>query len=163
MDKNLYPLQFTPVATERPWGKENWLLADLGYIDSEVLGGWLDGNTLSELMLASDMILTKAGGLITSESLAAGLPMLLTDVLPGQEEGNAKIVEDNDAGRILRSQYAMLEILYHMLANDGHRMKQLQQNALRIGKPHAARDISKIAEELIKKSELDAGDLTALV
>ncbi len=50
MDKNLYPLQFTPVATERPWGKENWLLADLGYIDSEVLGGWLDGNTLSELM-----------------------------------------------------------------------------------------------------------------
>ena len=57
-------------------------------------------NTLSELMLASDMILTKAGGLITSESLAAGLPMLLCDVLPGQEEGNAKIVEDNEIGRI---------------------------------------------------------------
>ncbi|MBR5699644.1 MAG: hypothetical protein IKX37_00965 [Bacteroidales bacterium] len=50
MDKNLYPLQFTPVDTQRPWGQEKWLLADLGYIDSEVLGGWLDGNTLSELM-----------------------------------------------------------------------------------------------------------------
>ena len=36
--------------TERPWGKENWLLADLGYIDSEVRDGWLRGNTLSELM-----------------------------------------------------------------------------------------------------------------
>lgn len=117
-------------------------------------------DVLSELMRASDFILTKAGGLITSESLAAGLPMLLTDVLPGQEEGNAKIVEDNDAGRILRSQYAMLEILYHMLANDGHRMKQLQQNALRIGKPHAARDISKIAEELIREADRNYDEQT---
>ena len=50
------------------------------------------------------MILTKAGGLITSESLAAGLPMLLCDVLPGQEEGNAKVVEDGGAGKLLRTQ-----------------------------------------------------------
>ena len=38
-----------------------------------------------------------------------------------------------------------------------------QQKAALIGKPNAAKDISKIAEELIKKSDLDAGDLTALV
>ena len=113
-------------------------------------------NVLSELMLASDFILTKAGGLITSESLAVGLPMLLTDVLPGQEEGNAKIVEDNDAGRVLHSSYGMLELLCHMLKNDCHRLKQMQMNAARIGKPHAARDISLMAEELIRESELKA-------
>ena len=50
MEKTLYPLHFTPVGTQRPWGTENWLLADLGYIDSEIRGGWLDGNSLSELM-----------------------------------------------------------------------------------------------------------------
>ncbi len=86
--------------------------------------------------------------------------MLLTDVLPGQEEGNARIVEENDAGRILRSQYGMLEILCHMLQDDGHRMKQMQQNAMRIGKPHAARDISLMAEDLIRKAGQEAGDRT---
>ena len=120
-------------------------------------------NTLPELMLASDMILTKAGGLITSESLAAGLPMLLCDVLPGQEEGNAKVVEDGGAGKLLRTQLDLLETLCHMLMDGGTKLKTMQQKAALIGKPNAAKDISKIAEELIKKSELDAGDLTALV
>ena len=115
-------------------------------------------DVLSDLMKASDFILTKAGGLITSESLAAGLPMLLADVLPGQEEGNARIVEENDAGRVLHSQYGMLEILYHMLTDDGHRMKQMQKNAMRIGKPHAAEDISRMAEELILEAERNAED-----
>ncbi len=110
-------------------------------------------NTLSELMLTSDMILTKAGGLITSESLAAGLPMLLCDVLPGQEEGNAKVVEEGGAGKQLRSQLDMLETLCHMLMDNGAKMKTMQQKARQIGKPNAARDISLMAEELIRESE----------
>ena len=120
-------------------------------------------NTLPELMLASDMILTKAGGLITSESLAAGLPMLLCDVLPGQEEGNAKVVEEGGAGKLLQSQLGLLETLCHMLMDNGAKLKLMQQKAAQIGKPNAARDISKMAEELIRKAALDAGDLTALV
>ena len=120
-------------------------------------------NTLSELMLASDMILTKAGGLITSESLAAGLPMLLCDVLPGQEEGNAKVVEDGGAGKLLRSQLDLLEILYHMLTNKGEKLRTMQKKAALVGKPHAAQDIAKMAEDLIRRAELDSGDLTKLV
>lgn len=106
-------------------------------------------NTLSELMLASDMILTKAGGLITSESLAAGLPMLLCDVLPGQEEGNAKVVEDGGAGKVLHTQLDLLETLCNMLLDDGRKLKFMQQKAKQIGKPNAAKDISLMAEELI--------------
>ena len=120
-------------------------------------------NTLSELMLASDMILTKAGGLITSESLAAGLPMLLCDVLPGQEEGNAKVVEDGGAGKLLRSQLDLLEILYHMLMNNGEKLRAMQKKASLVGKPHAAQDIAKMAEDLIRRAELDSGDLTKLL
>lgn len=116
-------------------------------------------NTLAELMLASDMILTKAGGLITSESLAAGLPMLLCDVLPGQEEGNAKVVEEGGAGRLLRTQLDLLEVLCHMLMDDGRKLKLMQQKAAKIGKPNAARDISKMAEELIRESDQDFDDL----
>ena len=120
-------------------------------------------NTLSELMLASDMILTKAGGLITSESLAAGLPMLLCDVLPGQEEGNAKIVEDGGAGKVLHTQLDLLETLCHMLMDNGSKLRSMQQKAALIGKPNAAKDISKMAEDLIVQAEKAAGDNTILL
>ena len=76
---------------------------------------------------------------------------------------NAKVVEDGGAGKLLRTQLDLLETLCHMLMDGGTKLKTMQQKAALIGKPNAAKDISKIAEELIKKSELDAGDLTALV
>ena len=38
---------------------------------------------LPELMAASDLLITKPGGLTTAEALAAGLPMILTHPIPG--------------------------------------------------------------------------------
>ena len=46
-EKKLYPFKLVPVA-DGP--DETWHLADLGYPDSMVRGGWLAGNTLSEIM-----------------------------------------------------------------------------------------------------------------
>jgi UDP-N-acetylglucosamine:LPS N-acetylglucosamine transferase len=42
-------------------------------------------NDMPSLMLAADLIVCKAGGLIVSEALAAGLPLLLVEVIPGME------------------------------------------------------------------------------
>lgn len=104
---------------------------------------------LAELMMASDLILTKAGGLVTSESLAAGLPMLLADVLPGQETGNAKLVESSDAGKVLTTQYSMLENYCHMMMDDGKLLREMQKNARRIGKPDSSQRIIDIVLKLI--------------
>lgn len=49
-ERKLYPLAFAPVVNEYQWGSESFLIADLGYVDSIVTGGWLAGNTLSEVM-----------------------------------------------------------------------------------------------------------------
>jgi UDP-N-acetylglucosamine:LPS N-acetylglucosamine transferase len=49
-------------------------------------------DNMPQFMHAADGIICKAGGLIVTESLACGLPLLLVDVLPGQEEGNADLV-----------------------------------------------------------------------
>jgi processive 1,2-diacylglycerol beta-glucosyltransferase len=43
-----------------------------------------------ELMAAADLLITKPGGLTTSEALASELPMLLYKPLPGQEYDNAE-------------------------------------------------------------------------
>ena len=43
-------------------------------------------NQVPELMSVSDLVITKPGGLTTTESLASGLPLIIIDPLPGQEE-----------------------------------------------------------------------------
>lgn len=46
-------------------------------------------DNISELMAQSSIIITKAGGVTVSELLASGLPAILWDIIPGQEEMNA--------------------------------------------------------------------------
>ena len=49
-EKKLYPMGFCGIADEYDWGTDEFLLADLGYRDSLIRGGWLAGNAISELM-----------------------------------------------------------------------------------------------------------------
>ena len=49
-EKKLYPLRFCSIQDEYVWGKDEFILADLGYRDSLVKDGWLAANTISEVM-----------------------------------------------------------------------------------------------------------------
>ena len=51
-----------------------------------------------ELMSASDLVITKPGGLTTTESLASGLPIIVINPIPGQEEENAEFLENHNVG-----------------------------------------------------------------
>ena len=46
-------------------------------------------------MSISDLVVTKPGGLTTTESLASGLPIVVINPIPGQEEENATYLEKN--------------------------------------------------------------------
>ena len=59
-------------------------------------------NQVPELMSISDLVVTKPGGLTTSESLASHLPMLIINPIPGQEEENAEFLEDKEIAIWLR-------------------------------------------------------------
>lgn len=50
--KTMYPLLFQEEKVDKNWGRENWLIADTGRVDSVVKEGWLDSNSLSDLMEA---------------------------------------------------------------------------------------------------------------
>ena len=90
------------------------------------------------LMKASDLIICKAGGLVVTESMASGLPMILTDVIPGQETGNAEYVRAAEVGIVADSAVEMLEGLNHLLRDDQSLLKQYAQNAHALGIPDAA-------------------------
>ena len=93
---------------------------------------------MPDLMHAADCIVSKAGGLIVTESLACGLPMFLTQVIPGQEIGNAKFIVEGGAGDLTLEPLQFLEGMAHWLADDRRLYKERAANARRLGRPDAA-------------------------
>lgn len=111
---------------------------------------------MPQMLLASDIAITKSGGLITSECLAAGLPMLLIDVLPGQEEGNAKLVVNNRCGILTKSPQELSEAFFHAMMNDGALLKEMGANARKNGHPRSSLDVCDIIFHFLKKQNLSS-------
>lgn len=97
------------------------------------------------LMRASDLLVGKAGGLMVTEALAAGLPLLLIDVIEGQETGNAEFVLEHKAGEVVKEPIPFMEVAYHWLSGDQHMLRERAENARGAGKPHAAYDAAELA------------------
>jgi 1,2-diacylglycerol 3-beta-galactosyltransferase len=102
---------------------------------------WVD--TMPQLMKASDFIVSKAGGLIVSEALASGLPMIIAEALPGQETGNMHYVVENHAGAWAPGPTEVLATALSWLKDNHAQLKECQSNAEELGKPQAAYNIAK--------------------
>ncbi len=134
------PLQVVAVA-----GKDEELYAQLKKIDWHIPAHVYNFvSNMPQFMLASDAIICKAGGLVVTEALAAGLPILLIDMLPGQEEGNRDYVLEKGAGVMVDTPMQMLETLSHWLAQDGALMKTYAGIARSVGRPDSAFDAAKL-------------------
>lgn len=96
-------------------------------------------NYVDDLVAASDLVITKAGGLIVSEVLARGKPMVIIDPLPGQEEWNADFVASVGAGIQLRMPESVPAAAFALL-NEPERLAAMGTHARLVGRPHAARD-----------------------
>ncbi|GFE67647.1 glycosyltransferase [Chroococcus sp. FPU101] len=98
-------------------------------------------NYVDDMIVASDLIITKAGGLITSEILARGVPMVIIDPIPGQEEQNADVISASGAGIQIRLPEMVAQTVMYLL-NYPERLAQMRQAALATGKPNAAHNIA---------------------
>lgn len=99
--------------------------------------------TIERVMAASDLAITKPGGLTTSECLATGLPMIVISPIPGQEERNADFLLENGAA-LKACGAAALAYRVERLLRDPALLRNLRENALRLGKPDAARSVLEI-------------------
>lgn len=96
--------------------------------------------TIERVMAAGDLAITKPGGLTTSECLAVGLPMIVISPIPGQEERNADFLLENGAALKACGPSALayrVEKLFH----EPVCLQSLRENALRLGRPDAARAV----------------------
>jgi processive 1,2-diacylglycerol beta-glucosyltransferase len=104
---------------------------------------------VDDLVVASDLIITKAGGLITSEILARGTPMIIVDPIPGQEEQNADVIAAAGAGVQLRLLEMVAPAVQYLLRHP-ERLAEMRQAGLELGHPRAALNI---AEHILQDLE----------
>ncbi len=97
-------------------------------------------NQVPELMSVSDLVITKPGGLTTTESLASGLPLIIIDPLPGQEEENADFIEKSGAGIWIKENDDIQNILFDVLGNT-YKLQDMKIRARLIAKKNSTKDI----------------------
>ncbi len=95
---------------------------------------------VDELMDCADCIITKPGGLTTSEALAKNLPLILTNPIPGQEDRNMEFMTNHGLALSVSDSFPVDEAVY-LLMNYPHIARQLKDNAERLAKPDAAKKL----------------------
>ena len=96
-----------------------------------------------ELMSISDLVVTKPGGLTSTESLSSGLPMVLINPIPGQEEENAEFLENSGVAVWLRKN-SDFEAEISKLLSDKDKLHKMKLNTKLLAKKHSTRDICDI-------------------
>src|SRR5204862_4444323 len=104
-------------------------------------------SNMHELMAVADLIITKPGGLTSSEALAMGRPLLILDPIPGQEAANSDFLLEHGAAvkvnRVEDLPYRLEQLLgTKMLA-------EMARAAKLLGRPDAA---AQVCNEVVRRS-----------
>lgn len=92
------------------------------------------------MMDASDLIITKPGGLTSSEFLAKNLPAIIMHAIRGHEDRNTDFLVNNGAAVMVTDTFQLEEALYEMLKSPV-RMELMQKSVEYLGKPESTKDI----------------------
>ncbi len=97
---------------------------------------------IPELMSISDLVITKPGGMTTTESLASNLPMIIINPIPGQEEENAEFLENENVAIWIKKDMSISLIINDLFENQ-HNIESMKQNILEISKKDSTANICK--------------------
>ncbi len=143
VDRIAAPCQFVVLA-----GTNHELLAWLRrqqFRHTVVVRGYVD--TVPQLMGIAALVITKPGGLTTSEALAKRLPMLILNPIPGQEQCNARYLLAQGAAVDLSSPDEAGAILDALLS-DPSKLAELRQRTTRLSHPESAMRTAELMIEL---------------
>lgn len=141
--KSDYNIQIFAIAGKNEKLKDAFekIAVDYNKQDSIKVLGFTD--KVPELMAVSDLVITKPGGLTTSESLASGLPIIVINPIPGQEEENAEFLEKFGCAVWIRKNSNPEEILNSVLSND-KKLEKMKQNSIKLSKKDSTKNICDI-------------------
>lgn len=110
--------------------------------------GFIDN--VYDYMAVSDIIISKSGGITTSESLVKELPMVITAPIPGQETRNSDFLIGHGAA-VRMDRVADLEGIVEDLIGHPEKIQAMKGAIAAIRKPDAPYDIAKLAAGLCSK------------
>jgi processive 1,2-diacylglycerol beta-glucosyltransferase len=95
---------------------------------------------VERLMACADLVITKPGGLTTSECLAMGIPMIVNDPIPGQEERNADFLLEQGVA-LKACDPTTLEFRIRHLLDHPAKLAEMRVKAKALGRPSAAHKV----------------------
>ena len=102
--------------------------------------GWT--TELPRMLHASHLLIGKAGGATVQETIAAGCPMIVNHIVSGQEEGNARLIEQTRSGVIALSHDQVVRQVQQAFANGAQQWREWANNIAKLSRPRAALDIA---------------------
>lgn len=141
--KNFNDIQVIAIAGKNEKMKQNFinLTEQCNKNDSVIILEYT--NEVPELMAISDIVISKPGGLTTSESLASNLPILIINPIPGQEEENAIFLEEHGCGIWIKNPESAYDIFSELFNND-EKLKEMKENTNLLAKKDSTKNICNI-------------------
>jgi len=139
------------IITGRNVGLREELEATHWPMPTRVLGFTRD---MPSWMAAATVIITKSGSNTIAEALVCGLPIILFDRVPGQEEGNPELIAGAKAGAYCPRPAQVVNTLRAWLGNP-ERLAQLTRNARALARPDAAFKVAGIVQRLAQELARD--------
>jgi UDP-N-acetylglucosamine:LPS N-acetylglucosamine transferase len=104
--------------------------------------GWT--NQMPQLMLSHHMVISKAGGATVQEAIAARCPMIVNQVIPGQEEGNAQLIADYKLGAVAERNREVPDLVEEAFKHKADQWLEWRRNLAKIAKPDASLRLAKL-------------------
>jgi processive 1,2-diacylglycerol beta-glucosyltransferase len=104
--------------------------------------GWTD--QIPRLLSESHLLIGKAGGATVQEAIAAKCPMIVSQVVPGQEEGNARLIDETRSGAIAVTPTAIVAAVEQAFADDARLWREWSANISQLSRPRASLEIAEL-------------------
>ena len=108
--------------------------------------GWT--TELPQLLGSHHVLVSKAGGATVQEAIAARCPMIINQIVPGQEEGNAELITQTNSGAVAFTNDKVMATLTRVFADGGSLLREWSANISKISRPAASLEIAKFLLEL---------------
>ena len=100
--------------------------------------GWTD--QLPRMLSESHLLISKAGGAMVQETIAARCPMIINHIVSGQEEGNARLIVETNSGVIALSPDEVVTQVERAFADDARQWREWEKNISQLSRPRASLD-----------------------
>ena len=133
------------VGRDAALGKRLQALAD-GMGQGIEIHGWTP--EIPRLIRRSHLLISKAGGATVQEALAARTPMIVTQIIPGQEEGNARLLIESGAGELATKPDTIADAVARTFAGAATLYRQRLEATAPLSHPDASREAARFVLSL---------------